>query len=246
MTLRLACLQQNIVADNPSANYARVRQAFEGVEADMLVVPEAFNVGFGNNMASHAEPADGPTLAFAQEMAARHQALFVGTWCVEEEGRLYNRLHWVDASGAVGHYDKHHLFRLSSEIEHFTPGSDTPLMLHKGWRVRPAVCYDLRFPTFLRNKGLHYDMLLLCANWPASRRNAWTTLLQARAIENQCYVVGVNRCGGAYEGDTLILDYQGRVIASAQGAKEQIVCASLSLDPLQHYRQQWPFHLDAD
>ena len=246
MPLHIACYQQDIVANNPSANYAKVRAAFEGIEADILVVPETFTAGFGGDMAATAEAADGPTLDFARKMAAEHQALFVGTWCVREGAKTYNRMHWVLPDGSHGHYDKRHLFRLSTEREQLTQGTDSMTFAYKGWRIRPAICYDLRFPTWLRNRDNDYDLLMLCANWPASRSQAWSLLLRARAIENQCFVVGTNRCGTDFSGDSMIVDYQGNPIAQATAHKEHVISALIDKNELDTYRYKWPFYLDAD
>lgn len=244
--MKIAIFQQNIIANNTEANLNQVRKAFEGVQADMLVVPETFNVGFGGDMAATAEAAEGPSLAFAREMAQEHDALFVGSWCVEEESKVYNRMHWVMPDGSHGHYDKRHTFRVSREFEQVTRGNEIATFEYRGWRIRAAVCYDLRFPIWLRNRGLDYDLLLCCANWPASRREAWSTLLKARAIENQSYVVGANCCGTHYSGDSMILNYKGMPLAQAEAYASEVICAELDKTAQVEYREKWPFYLDAD
>lgn len=245
-TLTLALCQLDIEENAPDANFLRVQQAFAGVQADLLLVPETFNVGFGADMAASAEPAEGPTLRFARQMAREHEALFVGTWCVRHNQQVFNRLHLVLPDGSYAFYDKHHTFRMSTEHQQVAQGQARLTFPYKGWRIRTGICYDLRFPTWLRNKGLDYDLLLLPACWPASRRDAWNTLLRARAIENQAYVVGCNRVGHHYAGDSVVLDYQGRPLAQAQQGMADPIVATLSKDDLNHYRQQWPFYLDAD
>lgn len=260
--------------ENPSANYKAAEQAFEqavGTEAqpDILVVPETFNTGFSDTMAQMAEEPKGPTYAFAHYMAQRHNALFIGTWTVRQNGNVYNRLHWVAPDGSVGHYDKAHTFRMSSEASQLAAGRQRVSFEWRGWRVKPAVCYDLRFPLWLRNSNrgdlvqdkaphpgslnpqLDYDLLLLCANWPESRHMAWSTLLKARAIENQCYVLGVNRVGTdgagiAYSGNSAVYDYKGLPVVEAQPRKEQVGVARLDGQELRRFRQHWPFWLDAD
>ncbi len=235
--------QQDILWGDPDGNRRRAEAAMEGCHADIFVVPETFTTGFGDHMTSLAEPPDGPTLRWAQSMAARHRLLFVGTWIVCDGDRCYNRLHWVYPDGTFGHYDKAHTFRPSGEHGQIARGTERTVFEYKGWHIKPAVCYDLRFPKWLRNDGMQYDLLLVCANWPASRAEAWSTLLRARAIENLCYVAGCNRTGidgndGLYSGDSAIIDYKGLPLDS--------MTATLSLPRLQAFRQKWPLYLDFD
>lgn len=241
--------QHDIQWAQPEENRHRVEQAMEGCRCDIFVVPETFTTGFGDHMAALAEAPDGPTLQWARRMAAQHGVLLAGTWIVKEHDRCYNRLHWVFPNGEYGTYDKAHLFRVSGEADQISRGTERTTFEYKGWRIRPAVCYDLRFPKWLRNDNLDYDLLLVCANWPGSRREAWTTLLRARAIENMCYAVGCNRSGadGAeipYTGDSAIVDYKGLPLAEATG--EQCISATLDRERLEGFRQRWPFHLDFD
>jgi predicted amidohydrolase len=184
-------------------------------------------------------------------MASKHNVLFVGTWIVREGDRCFNRLHWVLPDGTYGFYDKAHTFRPSGEHDIISRGTCRMVFEYKGWRIKPAVCYDLRFPKWLRNDGLDYDLLLVCANWPASRREAWTTLLRARAIENLCYVVGCNRTGidgvgGEYSGDSAIVDYKG--FSMPVGTADGSLCLTATLDRqrLDSFRQKWPLYLDFD
>lgn len=257
--LNIALFQQNIVWESPSQNHSAVEAQLQHLAADVdvLVLPETFSTGFGDNMASLAEPPEGPTLRFARHMASRHNLLFVATWVVRDlDGTVYNRLHWVSPDGSYGCYDKAHTFRMSSEASQLGKGKDCPTFEWQGWRIRPAICYDLRFPKWLRNRAtdhnaLDYDLLLLCANWPASRILAWQTLLKARAIENISYVVGVNRVGidGAgipYSGASMAVDFKGLPIVECQGMSQQLVCCSLSASHLRSFRSQWPFYLDFD
>lgn len=272
--LTLAFYQQNIVWEAPQANHRAVEQAFEqtigsGTHPDILVVPETFNTGFSDTMAQMAEEPQGPTYAFALRMAQRYNALFIGTWTVRQGSNVYNRLHWVAPDGSVGHYDKAHTFRMSSEATQLVAGTRRTTFEWRGWRIKPAVCYDLRFPLWLRNQSrgglikdkaphpdelnpqLDYDLLLICANWPASRHRAWITLLEARAIENQCYVLGVNRVGTdgvgiPYSGNSAAYDFKGLPVVEAQPCTEQVKVAQLDMQELHRFRQHWPFWLDAD
>lgn len=203
--LRVAYFQQDIAWEAPEENYRLVEEAFATMEgqADMLIVPETFNTGFSDNMAAMAEEPGGPTLKFAHRMAQQHDALFVGTWTVKDQSELhpghtvvYNRLHWVRPDGSYGYYDKGHTFRVSTEASQLERGQHRSIFEWRGWRIKPAICYDLRFPKWLRTGNPpDYDLILLCANWPGSRAAAWDTLLRARAIENEAYAVGVNRVG---------------------------------------------------
>ena len=259
--LTLAYYQQDICWENPEANYAKVAAAFDtairtaATAPDVLVVPETFNTGFGDNMAALAEEPHGTTWRFAAETARRHDALFVGTWTVREQGRVYNRLHWVRPDGSGGWYDKGHTFRMSSEASQVARGTSKEVFEWRGWRIRPAVCYDLRFPKWLRNTWnghrLDYDLMLVCANWPGSRYEAWSTLLKARAIENEAYVAGVNRCGTdstgiPYTGDSCVADYKGHLLSQCAHEKEEVRFAVLDFAKQQAFREHWTFYLDAD
>lgn len=249
--------QQDIVWNEPEANRRRVEEVLATApKSDLFVVPETFTTGFGDHMTDLAEEPEGPTLQWARRMAAQHDLLFAGTWIVRENGQCYNRLHWVYPDASYGTYDKGHTFRVSGEADIITRGTRREVFEWRGWRIKPAVCYDLRFPKWLRNSPhstphspLDYDLLLLCANWPGSRHEAWTTLLKARAIENQCYVAGCNRAGvdGAdipYTGNSALVDYKGFLLAEADG--EQTVTATLLKDKLDTFREHWPFYLDFD
>ena len=223
---------------------------------DVLVVPETFTTGFGDHMARQAEAPEGATYRFALQMAQRYDALFVGTWTVKEAGLVYNRLHFVYPDGRYETYDKAHTFRMSSEASQLERGRRRVTVEWRGWRIKPAVCYDLRFPIWLRNTcDWDYDLLLFCANWPGSRYEAWRTLLRARAIENLCYVAGCNRTGRDgtgidYAGCSAIVDYKGLPIKEIdpclEHSNEQVICAELSAAGLDRFREHWPFNLDFD
>lgn len=244
--------QQNIVWGDVEANRHNVEEVLATApKGDIFVVPETFTTGFGDHMAALAEEQDGPTLHWAQEMAAKHDLLFVGTWIVKKEGKCYNRLHWVYPDGSYGTYDKAHTFRVSGEYDIISRGTQRKVFEYNGWKIKPAVCYDLRFPKWLRNDNLAYDLLLVCANWPGSRHEAWTTLLKARAIENLCYVVGCNRSGvdgvgGNYTGNSALIDYKGFPVAEAEAGADQLVTVTLDKEKLDTFRQHWPLYLDFD
>lgn len=272
--LKVAMYQQDICWNNPKANWEMVERAFDGLQTpvDLLVVPETFNTGFGDSMRDMAEPPMGATYEFAKRMAQRFDALFIGTWPVRTEtgnGAVANRLHWVYPDGSYGYYDKAHTFRMSSEASQLVRGTQRKVFEWRGWRIKPAVCYDLRFPKWLRNSirntgnnvplsienvdniSLNYDLMVVCANWPASRHEAWTTLLRARAIENLSYVVGVNRVGtdGAdipYTGDSRAVDFRGLDVATCTPGNDTVAVAVLDKEALAAFRRHWPFYLDFD
>ena len=244
--------QQNIVWGDADANRRNVEKVLATApRSDIFVVPETFTTGFGDHMAALAEAPEGPTLRWAQEMASKHDLLFVGTWIVKEEGRCYNRLHWIFPDGTYGTYDKAHTFRVSGEYDIIARGTRREVFEYKGWKIKPAVCYDLRFPKWLRNDHLDYDLLLVCANWPGSRHEAWSTLIKARAIENLSYVLGCNRCGvdgvgGNYTGNSALIDFKGFPLAEAEAGVDQLVTVTLDKEKLDTFRKRWPLYLDFD
>jgi len=250
--LTITFYQQDIVWGNAEANRHHVEKSLASApKSDIFVIPETFTTGFGDHMAALAEVQEGYTLQWARQMASRYNLLFVGTWIVREGDRCYNRLHWVFPDGTFGTYDKAHTFRVSGEYDIIERGTERKVFEYKGWKIKPAVCYDLRFPKWLRNDKLCYDLLLVCANWPGSRHEAWATLLKARAIENQCYVLGCNRCGvdgvgGKYTGNSTLVDYKGLPMAEAEPFADQNVTITLDKDKLESFRQRWPFYLDFD
>lgn len=270
--LTIAYYQQEIAWEDPQENYRRVEEAFakaieqSGQKPDILVVPETFSTGFSNNICLLSEADEGPTYQFALRMAQRFDALFVGTWPVREYGGIHNRLHWVAPDGSGLYYDKAHTFRMSSEGSQVERGTAKKTFRWRGWRIRPAICYDLRFPQWLRNTRLDplkerpatppepvppltYDIMIVCANWPASRSHAWNTLLPARAIENMAYVVGCNcigidGVGLEYSGDSAVYNYEGKPVSQCHGAN--VAFATLHYSDLRSYRNRWPFYLDFD
>ena len=254
--------QQDIIWGDAEANRRQVEKVLaESPKCDIFVVPETFTTGFGDHMAALAEEQEGPTLLWARQMAKRYDVMFVGTWIVRVGGLCYNRLHWIFPNGDYGCYDKAHTFRVSGEYDIIARGTQREVFEYKGWKIKPAVCYDLRFPKWLRNKSEHsdysenseldYDLLLICANWPGSRHEAWTTLLKARAIENLCYVAGCNRSGidgvgGKYSGNSALIDYKGFVMDEAAAGEDQTLTVTLDKEKLDAFRHKWPLYLDVD
>jgi predicted amidohydrolase len=219
-------------------------------QTDLIVLPEMFTTGFSMNAAALAEEAEGPTLTWMQQEAQKHQAVLTGSVIVQEQGNFYNRLYWVRPDGSYAIYNKKHLFRMAKEHHTYTAGKEKIVVELNGWNICPLVCYDLRFPVWSRNLGNSYDLLLYVANWPQLRSLAWRTLLQARAIENIAYVVGVNRVGTdgnnhPYSGDSAIIHPKGYHLLETSQA-EGIHTLTLSRQELFDFREAFPAHMDAD
>ncbi|HQR23957.1 MAG TPA: amidohydrolase [Steroidobacteraceae bacterium] len=249
--LRVTLVQADLAWRDPEANRHRLAAHFRGLagHTDLVVLPEMFSTGFSMDAAALAEPMDGPTVGWMREEAAAVGCVITGSLIVRDGDRHVNRLVWARPDGSLEHYDKRHLFRMAGEHEHYRPGDRRIVVNVKGWKVCPLVCYDLRFPVWSRNRG-DYDLLLYVANWPARRAHAWSALLRARAIENLCYVAGVNRIGRdgngvAYAGDSVVLDFLGQPVSS-EGAGDRVETAVLDLQSLRAWRESFPAHLDAD
>ena len=252
--LRVTLVQQPLVWSEPAANRERFAALLGSLagSTDLVVLPETFTTGFSMEAERLGEPAGGPTAVWLGDLAQELDAAITGSVITADGGRYYNRLLWAEpGSGPPCHYDKRHLFRMAREHQHFSPGTAAWTVPWRGFNICPLVCYDLRFPVFSRRRaGLDYELLLYVANWPAPRALAWRTLLRARAIENQAYVVGVNRVGAdghgiAYAGDSAAIDYLGSPLAEL-GAEPAFVTVELDAGPLHTFREKFPAHLDAD
>jgi omega-amidase len=252
-TLRVVLVQQPLVWHDPAANRARFEALLTPLagRADLVVLPETFTTGFSMEVERIAEAAQGETCEWLTQLAARLDSAVTGSVVTLEGGRHYNRLLWAAPGAGLRHYDKRHLFRMGREHQHFTAGRAAWTVPWRGFSICPLVCYDLRFPVFSRRRAqLEYDLLIYVANWPAARANAWRALLRARAIENQTYVVGVNRVGVdgqgvAYAGESAAIDFLGEPLADL-GAAAQVSTVTLELAALQGFRSKFPAHLDAD
>lgn len=250
--LSIALVQADLHWENVTANLATFEEKLAALPepVDVIVLPEMFNTGFTMNT-SLAEPMNLTTTRWMKQIAKQHHALVAGSLAVSDGGRFFNRLVCVRPDGTYVHSDKRHLFTMGQESTHYTPGNARLTIEWRGWKLCPLVCYDLRFPVWSRNlQNDPYDILLYVANWPTRRAHAWNTLLQARAIENQCYVMGVNRLGTDgngldYRGDSVALDYLGEPLAMlANQETEKIV--HISKADLTAYRQNFPALSDAD
>jgi len=204
--LRVAIIQSEIIWENPEAN----RKVFDfkinkiKKQVDLIVLPEMFSTGFSMNVKALAEPVEGESFLHLKKWALEKNACVTGSLMVNDNGKYYNRLYFVFPNGSYKTYDKRHLFSLAKEDQTYTAGSEKLIVTYKSWKICPLICYDLRFPVFMRNVE-DYDVLLLVANWPEKRVEAWDTLLKARAIENMSYTIGVNRVGQDGKG----FDYAG-------------------------------------
>lgn len=249
--LNIAVVQTALVWQDANANLNQLTHwCAEGAGADVLVLPEMFNSGFSMQPERFAESMDGPTMQALCHAAATYQLAICGSLAIQTADGYVNRLVFVTPSGEVQHYDKRHLFRMGAEHQHYQAGHERVVVSYRGWRLLLQICYDLRFPVFARNQQ-DYDVALYVANWPAPRAGIWRTLLSARAIENQAYVIGCNRVGEddnglVYQGDSLVLDFVGEPLASLPPATSGLLRATLDMQALTQFRQQFPAALDAD
>ncbi|MHA8079041.1 amidohydrolase [Aquirufa antheringensis] len=251
MNLRVSLVQTDLVWEDPAANCAQLEERLADLagKTDVVVLPEMFATGFSMSPTG-AEIGRGPVLQWMQVQASRLGALMIGSLKVKQQNSFLNRLYAVHPDGSFVSYDKRHLFRMGAENEFYQAGDKQVIVSYKGWNLAVFICYDLRFPVWSRNVGMAYDAAIYVANWPAPRANAWRTLLQARAIENLAYVVGVNRVGTdannlSYAGDSLLVDFKGGLQLDLQ-AKDQILTSELSAVDLADFRAKFPAHLDAD
>lgn len=251
--LRITTIQADLFWESTAKNLANFDQYFgqlESGQTDVVVLPEMFSTGFSMQPASLAEPwNNSPTLEWMKQHAASLDTAVCGSIISEDKGLYYNRFVFVRSDGIVSYYDKRHLFSLAGEHEVYTSGELRPIIEWRGWRICPQVCYDLRFPVFSRNTN-QYDLMIYVANWPKPRIKAWNILLKARAIENQAYVIGVNRVGedknsNAYIGGTAVVDFQGEVLYRLMSI-EGMATTVIKKDQLKAYRKRFPFLEDQD
>jgi omega-amidase len=242
---------QNI--DENLASYSSMLGA-HALKTDIIVLPEMFTTGFTMESEKMAEKMHGKTHRWMQEQALKLNSAICGSVIIYDNNNFYNRFLWVESDGKTIHYDKKHLFRMADENNFYAAGNKQVIINYQGWKIRPLVCYDLRFPIWSRNKvsekEFNYDMLLFVANWPQARVLAWNTLLRARAIENFAYCLGVNRVGMdekdvVYNGQSVIYGPKGEDICLL-GEKEDIRTTTLEKASLDDYRQKFPGYMDAD
>lgn len=250
MIMRVSILQQDIVWEDVTENLRKADASMDADPgADLYVLPEMFSTGFCTRPEGVAEQSGGRALEWMKKRAAQTDAAIAGSIAVEEDGRYFNRFCFVTPDGSVTWYDKKHLFTYGGEHEHFTAGDRRVVVEFRGVRILLLVCYDLRFPIWSRNHG-DYDMILYVASWPTPRVQAWKSLLVARAIENQCYVAGVNRVGtdpsNEYSGGSMIIDPYGRIVASCEDGVECSASAEIDIPALEAFRKKFPVLNDSD
>ena len=249
--LRCLLIQSQLFWADAAAN----RQALEsiargqGSDCDLIVFPETFTSGFLGDGETEPEGMDGATLEWMKTLASELDSVICGSAAISTSRGTANRFLWAQPDGEVQFYDKRHLFSFGGEDKRYIAGSDRKVFHYRGWRICPQICYDLRFPAWCRNRD-DYDVLLFVANWPEPRTSAWTHLLRARAIENQCYVIGVNRSGEdprglEYSGGSTIYGPLGETLLDL-GAGECSGSATIELARVVAIRDQLPFQLDAD
>ncbi len=266
-SLLVTTVQSDLHWENPEANLRMFEEKINAHKEKMeiVILPEMFSTGFSMNPERFAETMDGPSVAWMRSMAASKGIIIGGSLMIREGGKFYNRFVWMLPQGEFGYYNKRHLFGAGREDQHYTPGNKRLIASVKGWKINLLICYDLRFPVWARQSvpldpvkqqavaaivEPEYDLIIYVANWPEPRIHAWKTLLQARAIENQSYVVGVNRIGLDgnninHTGESLIADPLGQVLHSS-GQQDEVYTTSLSAERIDELRKKLPFLKDAD
>lgn len=270
-SLTFTLIQSNLHWEDKAANLKMWEEKILSIKdkTEVVVLPEMFSTGFSMKPEMLAEkmPArsgsngDEATIEWMKKTALQKKIILTGSLIIEAEGNYFNRLIWMLPNGEYGYYDKRHLFAYAKEDEHYTPGNKRLIASVKGWKINLQVCYDLRFPVWARQASSRYpslgeefrpeyDVLIYVANWPERRSHAWKTLLQARAIENQCYVIGVNRVGNDgneiyHNGDSMVVDPLGEVLYQ-KSKEEDIFTITLSKERLEEARTKFPFWKDAD
>jgi omega-amidase len=251
--LKITVFQAYLFWENIDKNLQNITLRLSGgvrEKTDLIVLPEMFNTGFSMNAEALAEEMDGKTMQWLKRTANSYDCVITGSLMIKEDGKYYNRMIWMLPNGNYEYYDKHHLFAMGDEDKNFTAGQKALIVDLKGWKIRLAICYDLRFPVWLRNKNADYDMLLLIASWPDKRSSHWRTLIHARAIENQSYVVAVNRVGHDgnqvyHSGHSMCIDPHGNTVYY-KPEDEDLYTFSINYTDLEKIRRQFPFLADSD
>lgn len=249
--LRVTLIQTELHWENTETNISMFTEKISSIseQTDLILLPEMFSTGFSMNPELLAEEMNGRTIRWMSEQSKKKNAVVCGSMIIKEDGKYFNRLIWMKPDSSFSIYDKRHLFRYGEENNHYSFGSKRILEEINGWKILPLVCYDLRFPVWSRNKE-NYDFLFYIANWPERRSHAWKSLLIARAIENQCYVAGLNRIGDDgnkiyHSGDSSVIDFKGEIIFR-QSDEAVIKTVTLQKQPLEQYRKEFPVLTDRD
>lgn len=251
-TLKITTFQAYLFWENIEKNLQNLGLRLSSIreKTDLIVLPEMFSTGFSMNAAKLAEEMDGPTMKWMLEQSRKFGSVVTGSMIIKEGKNYFNRLIWMRPDGTCEYYDKRHLFGLGEEDQHYTAGNKKLFVELHGWKICPMICYDLRFPVWLRNKDEEYDMLLIVANWPERRSLHWRTLIPARAIENQAFVVAVNRVGHDgnevyHSGDSMCIDPNGKVVYYKPN-DEDLYTFSINKEDVVAARASYPFLKDAD
>jgi predicted amidohydrolase len=262
-SIRLSLIQTALFWEDKGTNLAMLGQKIRDIDVatEIIVLPEMFTTGFTMQPAKYAETMDGPSVDWMRRLSVEKKAIITGSLIIEENGNYYNRLIWMLPNGQLGYYDKRHLFAYGGEDQFYTPGHKRLIASVKGWKINLQICYDLRFPVWARQQSVtastteaenntEYDVLLYVANWPEKRNHAWKTLLTARAIENQCFTIGVNRVGVdgnniAHSGDSMVVGPLGEIIYH-RAYEEDVFHIQLQKEEIKNTRAQFPFWKDAD
>ena len=260
-TLTITTIQSDLIWEEKPANLRILEQKISTIpgKTEIVILPEMFTTGFSMNPELLAETMEGETVNWMKRVSNENGVVLTGSIIIAEEGKYFNRLIWMLPDGQYGYYDKRHLFAFGEEDQHFSPGNKRLIASVKGWKINLLICYDLRFPVWARQtpplpgeveRGPEYDVLIYVANWPERRSHAWKTLLCARAIENQCYVIGVNRVGTDdkniyYSGNSLVIDPLGQVLYHMADT-EDVFTITLQKEMLDEVRAKFPFWRDAD
>ncbi len=249
--MKIALVQSTLLWENPKENRNYFEQKINSIteNVDLIVLPEMFTSGFTMNPKAAAETMKGETVLWLQALAKAKNSAITGSLVIQENDNFYNRLVFIFPSGEIKTYDKKHLFTLAGEDKTYTSGIQKLIIEYKGFKICPLICYDLRFPVFARNTE-DYDVLIYVANWPKPRINAWDALLKARAIENMCYTIGVNRIGEdpnkhTYPGHSQMIDFLGDYLIEPQ-ENEGVFITTLNKNTLLEARQKFGFLNDRD
>jgi predicted amidohydrolase len=250
--MKITIIQPETIWEDKASNFYKIEQIIGNLSeaSDIIVLPEMFTTGFTLNAEKLAEEFNGETLKWMSDLSLKGNFAICGSFIIRLAGEFYNRFSFVTPENKCLYYDKRHLFSLGGENEVYSCGKIRHVINYNSFRILPIVCYDLRFPVWCRNRG-DYDILICVASWPDVRREAWNSLLKARAIENQCYVVGVNRVGTDNEGvnhagESVVLNPLGWILGKVDEYTEGSATVDISMSELQHFREKFPFWKDSD
>ena len=244
----VSLIQSDIIWEDKNSNLKKYQEQIDKIEStELIVLPEMFTTGFSMSPKDISEKMNGETIQWMKQNAHKMNSAICGSIIIEEDDKYFNRFIWINPDGSIHQYDKRHLF--FSESDNYTSGDSKVIIEYKGWKICPLICYDLRFPVWSRNSE-EYDLLIYVANWPSKRKFAWRSLLVARAIENQCYVIGVNRVGfdnseNFHSGETSIINALGELLY-IKSHTEDVFTTDISKPELDKVRKQFPFLNDKD